>query len=103
VPVTLPGAHDREVRRQRPLEQLLEMISRSVVPRSTWASMRTVGMPQIPKPPEAMTAPWGMSATASAAVVATLSRTFRLIGSFAVSRALPGRGHTDRSRAEPSG
>src|ERR1700730_8407823 len=46
------------------MPQLLEKISSSLIPRSTRASMRTAGMPQIPKPPQAMAAPVGMSATA---------------------------------------
>src|SRR5450631_4729568 len=56
-----PGAHSTS---RRPS---------SVTSRTARVSMRTVGMPQIPKPPQAIAAPWGMSATASAAVTMTLS------------------------------
>ena len=46
--------------------QLFETVTRSVAPCSSSASIRLCGMPLSPKPPTAIDAPLGMSATASA-------------------------------------
>ena len=43
------------------------------MPASSTASMRTDGMPHSPNPPTARVAPSGMSATAAAAELTTLS------------------------------
>ena len=53
--------------------QLFDTASRSVVPASSSAWISTDGIPHSPKPPTARVAPSGMSATASAADVTTLS------------------------------
>lgn len=53
--------------------QLLETHSRSFTPNAWTESMSTLGMPHSPNPPTASVAPSGMSATASAGEVTTLS------------------------------
>ena len=67
-------------RPQSSTPQLFDTASRSVVPASSSAWISTDGIPHSPNPPTDSVAPSGMSATASAADVTTLSTILRLLG-----------------------
>src|SRR3954452_13945226 len=70
-----PAASSRP-RPQPSTPRLLETISRSVVPLASSARISSIGTPLRPKPPTAIDAPSGMSATASAAEATRLSMSF---------------------------
>ncbi len=67
-----PSASSRP-RPQPSTPQLFDTTSRLVAPLASSARTSVIGTPLSPKPPTAMVAPFGMSATASAALVLCLS------------------------------
>ena len=74
-------AESRTPRPQPSTPQLLDTTSSSEAPWSSSARISTIGTPTSPNPPTASDAPFGMSATASAADTKVLSMAVPLAGS----------------------